>query len=393
VGAIAAGALAAALGGSVALRLGYDRLARGSAGEGGEVRQHRRDATSVTVSLPALAGQQQRAAGSHGAGASSRKNPNPLPSAGGAAMATGGVKTVEVDSARLTTMLVEQRERLRAARAQQLCGAAVVLREELQIALEPCRGRVGRFADWYFGYSTTYKLMGQATSSAARYAVTGVLRTEASLGAAVSADLQRYIERKYEALVLRPALTDPTLQRSFVRALHRVHGDYRGALQELDASVTAFVDAEAAEQHAQPPPPSAVVLRLDWEAQLSKVSHLPASYEKSPELTVALIAGGGMVGKAAGGAAAVAAGKALAAKLVAPFATKAAAAALGKGAVVGAAGGLLGGPIGALVGAIGGLVVGLGIDMGVSHGVALMQRPQFEADVSPKRLLDESPWL
>eukprot|EP01047_Picozoa_sp_COSAG01_P078738 COSAG01_NODE_14666_length_1423_cov_12.456193_3_plen_38_part_01 len=38
--------------------------------------------------------------------------------------------------------------------------------------------------------------MGQATSSAARYAVTGVLRTEASLGAAVSADLQQYIERK-----------------------------------------------------------------------------------------------------------------------------------------------------------------------------------------------------
>eukprot|EP01047_Picozoa_sp_COSAG01_P078737 COSAG01_NODE_14666_length_1423_cov_12.456193_2_plen_149_part_00 len=134
-GAIAAGALAAALGGSVALRLGYDRLARGSAGEGGERRQPRRDATSVTVSLPELAGQQQqRAAGSHGAGASSRKGPNPLPS-GGAAMATGGVKTVEVDSARLTTVLVEQRERLRAARAQQLCGAAAVLREELQIAL------------------------------------------------------------------------------------------------------------------------------------------------------------------------------------------------------------------------------------------------------------------
>jgi hypothetical protein len=37
--------------------------------------------------------------------------------------------------------------------------------------------------------------------------------------------------------------------------------------------------------------------------------------------------------------------------------------------------------------------VRLGIALGLSHGVALMQRPQFEADVSPKRLLDESPWL
>ena len=51
---------------------------------------------------------------------------------------------------------------------------------------------------------TTYKLMGTAMSAAGRHAVS--LRTEASLSAAVSEELQAYVGRHYQALVLRPAL-------------------------------------------------------------------------------------------------------------------------------------------------------------------------------------------
>ena len=105
-------------------------------------------------------------------------------------------------------------------------------------------------------------------------------------------------------------------------------------------------------------------------------------YEKSPEVTLALLGTGAAVGKAVGGVAVTGAVKTLAAKLVAPFATKAAAATL-SGACVGgaAAGGAAAGPAGAALGAVAGAALGLGVDMTVSTGMALMQRPSFEADV------------
>lgn len=105
-------------------------------------------------------------------------------------------------------------------------------------------------------------------------------------------------------------------------------------------------------------------------------------YEKSPEMTFALVGTGFAVGKAVGGVAVSGAVKALAAKVAAPFATKAAAVTL-SGACAGgaAAGGAAAGPAGAVVGATAGAMLGLGVDMTVSTGLGLMQRPSFEADV------------
>ncbi len=105
-------------------------------------------------------------------------------------------------------------------------------------------------------------------------------------------------------------------------------------------------------------------------------------YEKSPEVTLALVGTGAAVGKAAGGIAVSGAVKALAAKVATPFATKAAAATL-SGACAGgvAAGGLAAGPAGAAVGAAAGAMLGLGVDMTAGLALSLMQRPSFEADV------------
>ena len=219
--------------------------------------------------------------------------------------------------------------------------------------------------------------MGTAMSAAGRHAVS--LRTEASLSAAVSDELQAYVGRHYQALVLRPALTDPELHRAFVAALREAHAGYSRALAELDDAVVAFVAAEGRPHGA--PKSSDVVVTLDWAAQLQKVEHVPLAYEKSPELSVALVGMGGAAGKIAGGAAMGGAAKALGAKLAAPFATKAASATLGGGAAAGAAGGVLAGPAGAALGAAAGAALGLGVDVAVNAGVALMQRPVFVADV------------
>ena len=47
-----------------------------------------------------------------------------------------------------------------------------------------------------------------------------------SLSAAVSEELQAYVGRHYQALVLRPALTNPELHRAFVAALREAHAGY-----------------------------------------------------------------------------------------------------------------------------------------------------------------------
>ena len=74
--------------------------------------------------------------------------------------------------------------------------------------------------------------------------------------------------------------------------------------------VGAFLAVESRlSGYALPPAPDAVLIKLDWATQLQKVNHVPLSYEKTPELSLALVAAGSAVGKVAGGGAAVAASK------------------------------------------------------------------------------------
>jgi hypothetical protein len=68
---------------------------------------------------------------------------------------------------------------------------------------------------------------------------------EQTLSAAVSADLQEHVGRKYEAIVLRPALLDPMLHRAFVHSLQSAHDGYRDALMSLDGSVAEFVSQQS----------------------------------------------------------------------------------------------------------------------------------------------------
>ena len=73
---------------------------------------------------------------------------------------------------------------------------------------------------------------------------------------------------------------------------------------------------------------ASILLRLDWNSQLQKIKNVPANFEKTPELTVALSAGGAVLGKTVGTAVAskAAAGtvgtKLVGGKLASPFVTK-----------------------------------------------------------------------
>jgi len=288
------------------------------------------------------------------------------------------LKTVDADA--FVSFVSKQRAALQAAKVKSKQSSGDVLQRELKGALSDAEERIAAFADWYFAYTTTYSLLGIAMSSAARHAVR--FRREQTLSEAVTEEIQAHVRRKYEALVLRPAITDPLVHRAFVRSLKAAHSDYLAAVQDLEQSVSAFVLNEA-QAYARPPRPDQVVIDMDWAAQMQKVEHVPLAYEKNPELSLAIVAGGAAAGKAAGGAAVGAAVKALSAKLAAPFATKAAGATLAKAATAGAAGGAaLAGPVGSAAGAAAGAAIGLGVDLTVNAGVALIHRSAFERDVN-----------
>lgn len=293
----------------------------------------------------------------------------------------------EVDSKRFDRFLAEQRTLMRLA--QQNCHQATreALKRELDDALSDASSRgVKSFADWYFAYRTTYRLCSIAMASAAKHAVT--FRTQQTLSEAVSNDLQEYVCQKYEAMVLRPAVTNPKIHRAFLRCLYSAHDHYLAALQELDDSVSAFVASQAKPYaHSRRPLPNEVLVEVDWSAQLQKVEHIPLAYEKSPDFSVALIGASAAAGKmVAGGAGVTASSKAVLAKLSSPFAAKAAGTTLGKGVGAGTVSGairgaIVGGPLGSAVGAAAGAVLGLGLDAGINLGVELVQRPDFEADI------------
>ena len=81
----------------------------------------------------------------------------------------------EVDAKQFATFIAQQRAMVQRAQEQTRATASTVLHEQLTAAISGPRSRVRTFADWYFAYSTTYKLFGVAMASAAKHAVT--LRT------------------------------------------------------------------------------------------------------------------------------------------------------------------------------------------------------------------------
>jgi len=311
----------------------------------------------------------------------------------------------EVDTDKFASFCTKQRSILENSKKQSKEASAQALDRELENALSDAKSRISNFANWYFAYKTTYTLLGVAFTSAAKHALT--FKSEQTLSEAITRDIQCHIQRKYEALVLRPAITNPKIQRALVRSFKIAHGNYLDAISELDASVASFIQQEGRKKQydknnslvTSPPRSEDVVVDMDWSTQLQKVEHLPLTFEKNPEFTIAVVGAGAAAGKVVGGAAigSATAAKILTSKLAAPFATKAASATLAKAATTttttaaaAATGAAVAGPIGALAA---GAAIGLGVDVTLNKGVALMQQSSFEEDVSESLDAMKMEWM
>jgi hypothetical protein len=246
--------------------------------------------------------------------------------------------------------------------------------------------RVPRYADWYFAWGTSYRLLYEAGKSTLQHALgPSVL----SLQASVTADVGAYIRRHYEERVLEPEINDALLRQAFARAYLRAHARYASAIAELDQSFQRFV-AEKTTHLDDGPGDIATAIVVDWDSQLRKlklanheksglgaiagasgVAALAVIGAKSSALPAAAKAASGSASKAGGALAAR-----LSTRLAAPVASKAVASAssAGTGAAAGTA---VGGPLGGALGAL----AGIGFDFAMNETVELVERPEFEADV------------
>jgi len=243
-----------------------------------------------------------------------------------------------------------------------------LLSERINQCFSEITPRSEQFADWYFSYSTSFKLIQEATMSLARH--TAKVFEETPINEAVAADMDRFMSQKYERIVLRPEINNSEMMSSYLQCVKDIHARYLQVIQSIDSEMCELVDTQTT--HVKTPQTSDIKLSLDWGSQLHKIKSVPVNFEKTPELTLALSSGGAILGKTlAGKGASLATTKALAGKLSAPFVGKVVAA--GGGAVAGS----VAGPVGTVVGA----TLGLGIDYSVNAGIELMKREEFIRDV------------
>jgi hypothetical protein len=269
------------------------------------------------------------------------------------------------------------------------------LHDNLTDTFATLHGRVKRFADWYFAYPTTYKILWEATASVTRH----VLSIEATqLSAAVAYDVEKYLHQHYKNIILRPEVTDPQLRSVYNQTLQSAHHHYLQILSTTQTQFQAFIAQHTT--HFDKPMTENTHIVLDWQSQFNKLNI--AEYEKGPKgaavgaaltmlgatlgKTIAATTGKTLVGATGKGIATkaitTATSKGIFAKLSAPFVSKSVL--VGTGGAIGT----LGGPIGTILGAAG----GIGIDYLLNEGIKFTQRETFEADVHDALKITQLEW-
>lgn len=298
---------------------------------------------------------------------------------------------VLADEQQFSAFVRNQVASLEQARSDLTLSAARKLRVRTAPTFFEMRQRVHRFADWYFAWGTSYQLVAKAIlatfTNAVRPGVMGV-------DEAVQYDLERYIERQYRDIVLRPEQSDSELTHAYEQTLADVFSGFLLSVAAFDEAFQDFV-ATRTTYLANPLDTDAVRLELDWASQVRKLTVAGHEYGISrPIMGVALVAAAAAAGRTGGATAGAVMARTVAqrsaawgvrgvgARLVAPYFTRLAASAAG--AAIGAASG----PAGVMVGA----AVGLGGDYLFNEGVEFVNRDGLEADVSATVAAQEQNW-
>ena len=159
--------------------------------------------------------------------------------------------------------------------------ASRLLQKKIYERFDKIHPRSEQFADWYFSYATSYKLIQEATLSLAGHAAK--VFQETPINEAVAADMDKFLTQKYERIVIRPEINNSELQSAYLVCIKEVHAKYLDTIASLDSNMSELVDRNTT--HVRPPQQSDVQLSLDWSLQMYKIKSVPVKFVKSPELT------------------------------------------------------------------------------------------------------------
>ena len=186
--------------------------------------------------------------------------------------AAGHAKYARIDETVLSAEVERQLRALDDERERIASCARSHLHDELTKAMLEGVGdeaaRAGAFADWYFAYGTSYKLLQIASTAAASSAVAATVGAadDASPGAAATFAVTVAINERYEALCLRPQLLEPALRRAFVSAAEATHADFLNGVEALVLDARKLLEEHT--DHATPPSASGkrqAEVQVDWK--------------------------------------------------------------------------------------------------------------------------------
>ncbi|MDM8568642.1 hypothetical protein QUF50_03850 [Thiotrichales bacterium HSG1] len=145
---------------------------------------------------------------------------------------------VIADAQEYSVFVNQQVTYLEAARIRLHQHAKQLLNARLTAVFGTISKRIDRFADWYFAYTTTYKILWEASTSVTRHTFSAEATT---ISEAVSIDVEKYLHKHYENIVLRPENTDPKLQYAYRNTIREIHADYVKEIANMQTSFQAFI--------------------------------------------------------------------------------------------------------------------------------------------------------
>ena len=291
----------------------------------------------------------------------------------------------------LTDFVRRELKRVEIARRETHIRVGAALEARAAPVFTGMRARVPEFADWYYAWPTAYRLTGKAMYSAAANVIKPSVMP---LDDAVAHDLERYVEKRYRDIVMRPELSDPLLQWAFVHGLETGQSGFQFALNGFDTRFQYFVSTQTTYLDGTANLDEVSVV-LDWDHQTKKLS--VSGVERGAlevARSVTLSAGGALVGKRAGaglaaklaqsmsGRAAATAARGVAVRLAGPYVAR------GLGTAAATAVGASGGPIGAMIGG----ATGLGLDYAINEGIEYAERDSLEAGVTEALEIQKRQW-
>lgn len=147
-----------------------------------------------------------------------------------------------------------------------------------------------RYADWYFAWGRSWRLLYEALIGAGQEATRmGFSRTQVSDAARFA--VEDYLLRHYREMVLKPALRDPIVSDGIVSVFRDANTRFMATAAVVDEQVRSFMRDEA--HFSEPLDPGAIRLHIDWDAERWRAPREGASDRYlEPARTAVVVAGG-----------------------------------------------------------------------------------------------------